>query len=64
MTPNGVVERAAGRVLERFAGRQRRLLADDAGPADLLDVAGAVGDDPVAGQQLHGVGASFEIVTV
>ena len=36
--PNGVVQRAAGRVLERLARRERRLLADDARAADLFDV--------------------------
>ena len=41
-------ERAEARVLGRLAGAQVGLLADDAGAAHLLDVAGAVGDDPVA----------------
>src|SRR5690606_38948869 len=31
---------------------QRRLLADDAGPAHLLDLSVAIGDVPVSGEQL------------
>ena len=45
-------ELAVRGVLKRFAGMQERLLADDAGPADFLGVAGGVGDDPVAADQL------------
>ena len=44
---------AAGDVRKRFAGRQHWLLADDARAAHLFDAAGAVGDHPVTGQQLH-----------
>src|SRR5262245_49595219 len=49
----GGLEDAAGGVLEALAGIQRRLLADDAPPADFLDAAVAVGDDPVSAAQLH-----------
>ena len=48
-------QRASRGVFERFARLERRLLADDAGAADFFDVARAVGDDPVAGQQLDGL---------
>ena len=34
-------------------GAQHRLLADDARAFDFLDVAGRVGDDPVAAEELH-----------
>ena len=43
---------AVRRVLKRFAGMEKRLLADDAGSADFLGVAGGVGDDPVSAEQL------------
>jgi hypothetical protein len=50
-------QRPPGRVLERLARRECRLLADDAWTADLVDVPRAVGDDPVAREQLDGLGA-------
>ena len=34
-------------------GREHRLLADDARAFDFLGVAGRVGDDPVAAEELH-----------
>src|SRR5690606_14897228 len=42
----------AARVAVRVAGIEHRLLADDAGALDLLDLAVAVGDDPVPTAQL------------
>ena len=53
--PERRAERAARRVGERLTGREHGLLADDARALDFLDMAAAVGDDPVARQQLHGV---------
>src|SRR5919112_1562032 len=49
----GGAERAPGRVLERLARIERGLLADDAGPANLLDVSGAILDEPVARKELY-----------
>src|SRR5450631_3109749 len=48
---------ASAGVFERLARRQPRLLADDAGTADLLDLAVSVRDDPVARNKLCGGGA-------
>ena len=51
----GSVEFAARRILERLAGLQHRLRADNARAADLLRVPRRVGDDPVPAEQLHRV---------
>ena len=42
---------------KRSPGAKHRLLADHALAADFLLAAGGVGDDPVPGAQLHGLGA-------
>ena len=47
------VEARAGRVLEALARRELRLLADDARAAHFLHAVLAVGDDPVARQELR-----------
>ena len=41
-------------VLERLARAQRGLLSHDPGAADLFDVPGAIGDDPVTRDELQG----------
>lgn len=43
---------AATRILVGFSGADQRLLADDAHPTDFFDPQFAIGDDPVAGNQL------------
>ena len=43
----------AARVLEALAGLQQRLLADHAEPPHFLDAVLAVGDDPVAADELR-----------
>ena len=45
---HGRLQAGAARVLEALAGLQERLLADDAGALDFLDLMLGVGDDPVA----------------
>jgi hypothetical protein len=50
-------ERAARRVVEGLPRREHGLLADHARSPDLLDLAIAIGDDPVTGDQLCGLGA-------
>ena len=50
----GRLERTSRRVLKRLTGPENRLLADDALAFHVLGVAGGVGDDPVAREQLHG----------
>ena len=50
----GRTERTPGRVLEGISRRQRRLFADDARATNFLDLTGAVGDDPMPANQLHG----------
>src|SRR5207249_1041516 len=52
-------QRAAAGVFEAGAGRQDRLLADDARPAHLLQPAEAVDDLPVTVAQLHGLVAAI-----
>src|SRR5687768_9012136 len=54
--PERRAERAPGGVLEGLSRLEGRLLADDAGTADFLDVTGPVSDEPVACQQLHRLG--------
>ena len=39
--------------MEAAPGLEDRLLTDDARPADLFDAGLAIGDDPVAADQLH-----------
>ena len=51
------VELAAAGIFEGFAGPEQRLLADDAEAANFLHARVAVGDDPVAGNDLRGDGA-------
>ena len=43
----------AARVTEAPAGAEDRLLTDDAGPLDLLDVTYPIGDDPVTRAELN-----------
>ena len=56
MVPFGVVSGQPERVAEGLARPEHRLLADDARPAHLLQVAVAVDDLPVPRLQLHAVG--------
>ena len=53
MMPNGVESGQPDVYSNDSPGRERRLLADDARTLDLVHLAGAVGDDPVARQQLR-----------
>ena len=52
----GRVERAAGGIREGLAGSEDRLLADDPRAPDLFHVPRPVGDGPVPGNQLRGLG--------
>ena len=51
--PDRRLERTEASIFEGRAGRQGRLLADDAGTLDALDLAVGVGDDPFARDQLR-----------
>jgi len=51
------LQRTPRRVLERLAGPQHGLFSDDSRAAHLFDVAGRVGDDPVARHELHRLAA-------
>ena len=42
------------RCIERLARAQRGLLSHDPGAADLFDVPGTIGDDPVTREELQG----------
>ena len=50
-------ERAASGVLKTLTRTEHGLIADDAGAADLLHFAHAIGDHPVTADQLHRVAA-------
>ena len=50
------IEHGAGGVLEGFTRCQMRMFAHHTGAAHFLDLAVAMGDDPVPGQQLRGYG--------
>ena len=57
MMPLGVGSGRAAGVLERLAGLEQRLLADHALALDLDHTAAAIGDFPVAGDELNGLAA-------
>src|SRR5882757_7487193 len=53
-------QRHAGGVFEALAGREHGLFADHAFAADFLLAPGCVGDDPMPGAELHGLGAGID----
>src|SRR5277367_2946533 len=53
------LERAAGSVTEGLARLQRRLFSYHAGPFDLFEASFAVGNPPMAMDQLDGAGAEI-----